>query len=370
MLLETLYGAFDVIAKRRRIFKVETIGDCYVAVAGLPQPRRDHALGMSRFAHDCLVKSSEVFHCLEITLGPGTSRLNMRLGLHSGPVTAGVLRGEKGRFQLFGDTVNTAARMESNSTAGKIHCSKDTADLIMAGGKSQWVTERADKIVAKGKGEMTTYWISVRNTDSGETVTSGESSELSMDDAFACIQSLKSSVLPMSTRRACSKSLSSQHARLVAWNVELLASLLVSVVANRQNENKSMFKSTGSSEPSLTQEAGQMPFNEWSQSIDLPGANKRRGSKTTPTKLPDTVVSQLQHFVTAIALLHGNNPFHSFDHASHVTMSVHKLLLRIIQSGKESYGIASDPLTHFGAVFSALIHDVGKPALVSFQSPR
>jgi len=58
---------------------------------------------MTRFAHDCLGKSHEVFRCLEGTLGPGTSLLNLRVGLHSGPVTAGVLRGEKGRFQLFGD---------------------------------------------------------------------------------------------------------------------------------------------------------------------------------------------------------------------------------------------------------------------------
>lgn len=67
------------------------------------EPRRDHAIVMSRFARECLAKSSEVFHYLELTLGPGTSALDLRLGLHSGPVTAGVLRGEKSRFQLFGD---------------------------------------------------------------------------------------------------------------------------------------------------------------------------------------------------------------------------------------------------------------------------
>ena len=118
-----------------------------------------------------------------------------------------MLRGIKGRFQLFGDTVNTgkleeakvgtpennsntadrsfiyvwlAARMESNSLSGMIHCSKDTADLIKAGGKPHWVSERPDKIIAKGKGEMTTYWISVRSsvndgtTDSMVSISSGE----------------------------------------------------------------------------------------------------------------------------------------------------------------------------------------------------
>jgi hypothetical protein len=81
-LLETVYNAFDKIANRRRVFKVETIGDCYVAVAGLPEPRRDHAVCMARFAHDCLVRIKEVVQRLERRLGPDTAELSMRFGLH------------------------------------------------------------------------------------------------------------------------------------------------------------------------------------------------------------------------------------------------------------------------------------------------
>lgn len=84
--------------------QVETIGDSYVAVTGLPEPQPEHAVIMTRFARDCKVKMNEVTRKLEMTLGPGTQELQMRFGLHSGPVTAGVLRGEKSRFQLFGDT--------------------------------------------------------------------------------------------------------------------------------------------------------------------------------------------------------------------------------------------------------------------------
>jgi class 3 adenylate cyclase len=102
MLLETIYHAFDQIANRRRVFKVETVGDCYVAVSGLPEPRKDHAIVMARFASDCMNAMPGLLAKLSTELGPDTSELQVRIGLNSGPVTAGVLRGEKARFQLFG----------------------------------------------------------------------------------------------------------------------------------------------------------------------------------------------------------------------------------------------------------------------------
>ena len=101
VMLDNLYLAFDRIAGKHGVFKVETIGDCYVAVVGLPEPADDHALIMARFARACMTTMTEVVHTLELTLGPGTSDLAMRFGLHSGPVTAGVLRGDKSRFQLL-----------------------------------------------------------------------------------------------------------------------------------------------------------------------------------------------------------------------------------------------------------------------------
>jgi hypothetical protein len=105
-LLESVYAEFDAVAKRRRVFKVEVVGDCYVAVAGLPDPRPDHAVVMVKFSNDCLKKMHEVTRQLEVELGPDTTELGLRIGLHSGPVVAGVLRGDKSRFQLFGDTVS------------------------------------------------------------------------------------------------------------------------------------------------------------------------------------------------------------------------------------------------------------------------
>ena len=153
-LLETIYSTFDSIAKRLKVFKVETIGDCYVAVTGLPQPDSEHAVTCARFACQCLIAMSSLAHELELTLGPGTSDLCLRIGLHSGPVTAGVLRGEKSRFQLFGDTMNTASRMESTGQAGKIQVSEVTANLIAKAGNHDWLIKRKGTVTVKGKGEM------------------------------------------------------------------------------------------------------------------------------------------------------------------------------------------------------------------------
>jgi hypothetical protein len=87
LLLQTIYHAFDKLAKRRGVFKVETIGDCYVAVTGLPEPQSDHAVRMTKFAKECNTKMTEVTKKLDVRLGPDTSDLSLRIGLHSGPVT-------------------------------------------------------------------------------------------------------------------------------------------------------------------------------------------------------------------------------------------------------------------------------------------
>ena len=163
VLLEQIYGTFDIVAKRRGVFKVETIGDSYVAASGLPHPRKDHALVMTRFARDCLNDMNQTVNELEVHLGPDTSDLAMRFGLHTGPVTGGVLRGEKTRFQLFGDTVNMAARMESAGTSNRIHISQETADALTELGKGNWLRPRADLVTIKGKGDLQTYWVHVES---------------------------------------------------------------------------------------------------------------------------------------------------------------------------------------------------------------
>ncbi|CAB9505094.1 Receptor-type guanylate cyclase gcy [Seminavis robusta] len=176
-LLETLYQAFDKIATRRKVFKVETIGDCYVACTGLPEAQPNHAVIMVKFARDCYSKMSFLLPMLAEKLGPEAATLSFRVGLHSGPVTGGVLRGQKSRFQLFGDTINTASRMESLGIAGRIHMSQTTADELISKGFGRWVVPREDKVQAKGKGEMQTYFANI--LDNARSMKSTDMSVLS-----------------------------------------------------------------------------------------------------------------------------------------------------------------------------------------------
>jgi class 3 adenylate cyclase len=142
--------------------KSQTIGDCYVAVTGLPEPRPDHATIMAKFAAECMSRLQLLLNNDMVDeYGESTRDLRLRVGIHSGPVTAGVLRGDRGRFQLFGDSVNTAARMESTGMPGKIQCSQATADLLLLAGKGEWLIAREGLVEAKGKGEMQTYWIKI-----------------------------------------------------------------------------------------------------------------------------------------------------------------------------------------------------------------
>ena len=373
ILLETLYNAFDDIATARRVYKVETVGDCYVAVCGLPSPRKDHAVCMSRFARDCVKQMHRVSRRLEMVLGPDTAELSIRVGLHSGAVTAGVLRGKRSRFQLFGDTVNTAARMEHTGAPGKIQISGDTASLLQKAGKDYWLEERENVVDVKGKGKMRTYWLATtrslcrrgsNRSDSG--MESGE--DVSTTDPF---------------NHDSQPGTSGKIHRLISWNVECLAKLLKQIIARRQllhrkveilDETETTTSSTGDFHCS-----GDV-LSEVQEIIRLPPQNIASADLVRAAggiELSPAVRDQLHDLVSRVAALYHNNPFHNFEHASHVTMSVCKLLSRIVAPSDLSldasslhdhtYGITSDPLTQFACVFSALIHDVDHPGVPNTQ---
>eukprot|EP00980_Cylindrotheca_fusiformis_P022363 scaffold9240_cov126-Cylindrotheca_fusiformis.AAC.3 len=386
ILLETIYGAFDKLAYRHSVFKVETVGDCYVAAAGLPEPTDDHAVVACRFARDCLKKMKDVTLKLEVSLGPDTSDLDLRTGIHSGQVTAGVLRGQRSRFQLFGDTMNTAARMESSGERSRIQVSQVTADLLAEAGLSRWIIPRNIKMFVKGKGEMQTYWVRKKTItikpkgadlkSEMETLAEGAESEDSSNKADE------------EDNDSLGVEGMNKTDRLVEWNVEVLTSLLEQIVGSRGGVvNKIQIlsnaeKNIGTGERTVLEECTPIiPLKRF----DTEELERRR--RTSKVDIGEEAKSQLRNFISTISGMYLDNAFHNFEHASHVTASVKKLLARIVKVGEgnglgasdpsdsvdlvdlagHSYGITSDPLTQFTVVFSALIHDVDHPGVPNNQ---
>jgi adenylate cyclase len=146
--LDRLFSHFDDLAERYGLEKIKTIGDCYMVAAGVPTPRPDHARALARMALDMLEamrSEEEVAH-----LGH-----ELRIGINSGPVVAGVIGRKRFLYDLWGDAVNTASRMESHGTPGRIQITRATYELLA----DEFECEPRGAIEVKGKGAVEAWYL-------------------------------------------------------------------------------------------------------------------------------------------------------------------------------------------------------------------
>lgn len=153
-MLDHLFSHFDTLAERHDLEKIKTIGDCYMVAAGVPAPRTDHAQALAAMALDMQAAMSSLDEV-------GRLGLELRIGINSGPVVAGVIGRKRFLYDLWGDAVNTASRMESHGTSGRIQITRATKELL----GDEFVYEPRGTIPLKGKGEMEVWYLVGRTAD-------------------------------------------------------------------------------------------------------------------------------------------------------------------------------------------------------------
>jgi guanylate cyclase len=146
--LDDLFTHFDSLADRYGVEKIKTIGDCYMVAAGVPTPRADHARVMALMALDM----SEAMRSRDAM---GHLGLELRIGINSGPVVAGVIGRKRFLYDLWGDAVNMASRMESQGTPGRIQVTQATCELL----RDEFELELRGTVPIKGKGDVETWYL-------------------------------------------------------------------------------------------------------------------------------------------------------------------------------------------------------------------
>jgi class 3 adenylate cyclase len=378
--LETVHRSLNFIAKRHGVFQVEMAGDCFIAVAGVEHSEDDHAVIIALFASDCRKRMIKLFNTMNF------EGLSMRFGVHSGHVQSGLYESHDSRFQLFGDTVDTTYQMLISGKSNKIHLSVETAELLNLAGKQEWISPRNDLVVVKGKGAMSTFWIKPKACLAAKEPCKMESDTTSISDTDSDSWGEAS----VDQRMAAMKPGGDDFQNLVDWNYNILLEYLKKIQARQNLRSRKAFKKI----KNLGEEIGMgdQIIEEAQEPVKMPTFDPKSVRKLDQMSIdlgPD-IESQLRLYVSSIASTYHSNPFHSFEHATHVTMAMDRMLKRIasledpdpitepdtkqknakteaLEHHNRTFGIGSDSLTQFALIFSALIHDVDHIGVSNYQ---
>jgi hypothetical protein len=259
--------------------------------------------------------------------------------------------------------------MESTGIANNVQLSQETADLLNAAGKGHWLVPREDKVKAKGKGELQTFFLETNKM--ARPYQSSVGSEAASADLAGIENGLIDPVEAVKKRN-----------RSAEWTVEIMAHHLKAMAQARR------VKRTKHDSPAKMEVLEQASFSEFgsdgktvvdeiAEAITFPDNKAIMELSSNETELDVAVLEELRSYILTIASLYNDNPFHNFDHATHVAMSVNKLLSRINAPDLDessagdihdhTFGVGSDPLTWFACVFSALIHDVDHSGVPNAQ---
>lgn len=284
-------------------------------------------------------------------------------------------------WQIANIQLPLQSRMESTGKAGRIQCSSATAKQLKDARSGDVLIPRSTTVEIKGKGVKQTYWIKLtRSPEDGTVMLRKSLSE-------PCVaQSLQH---PVVSEQVLPKYIPHpikivdtlmENQRLIDWHVEMLGRLLKQIVGSRKKKDQ-IRQRRRSTSMSFRSPFLATPMNELTEIVEMPRFDKKKSkhlARLTSTELPAEVQKQLRLYISTLACMYeGDNPFHNFAHASHVTMASNKLLSRVVAPDDSlygdnkrvpkgfhmrlhdyTYGLTSDPLTQFAIVFSALIHDV------------
>ncbi|CAB9522693.1 activated protein kinase catalytic subunit alpha-1 [Seminavis robusta] len=356
-LLDRLYSKLENLCDLHNVFRLVTGDDGFMCATNLAEEQHDHVRSIAAFATDALKAAA----CTLVDEGdPSKGYVSIRIGISSGTVVSHVVGSRTPRYSIFGQPVNIATKLESSAVPGRAQCSEVSADLL----KEQ--DPEADlflhgTVPIDGGNEIVSYWI-------GEPIVPGSEPVAAAPESGVSNKGLGS---------------------LIEWNVDVLARVLREIVAARHTHHGNTTQ-TDFSHLAAASEAGTI-IDEVEEVVSLPKFNVdtvRRMKERQGAALPPDVMLQLRAFVTEIAQMYDNDvPFHNFQHASHVTLSVVRLLTRIKAVPMEgqgatnrdneeqsnmslhecSFGIASDPVTQLAIIFSALIHDTAHQGVPNTQ---